>query len=68
MAFKDIEKRNAYMREYQKKQRRARKAYLDSIKMSRGCESCGCFDAPLCMDFHHRIEEEKERITVVSEM
>ena len=62
MAFKNIEDRRRYMREWKKKERRARKAYLDSIKLSRGCESCGVFDAPLCMDFHHKNEEEKESV------
>ena len=68
MGFKNIEDRRAYMREYKKKERHARKAYLDSIKMSRGCESCGVFDAPICMDFHHRNQEEKETVLSGREM
>ena len=60
MAFKNIEDRRAYMREYKKKERIARKLYLDNIKLSRGCQSCGVFDAPCCMDFHHIVEEDKE--------
>ena len=62
MAFKNIEDRRRYMREYKKKERHTRKAYLDSIKMSKGCESCGIFDAPLCMDFHHKNGDEKETV------
>ena len=60
MAFKNIEDRRRYQAQYKANLRRTRKAYLDEIKMSRGCESCGVFDAPCCMDFHHRNEEEKE--------
>jgi len=60
MGFKNIEDRRAYAREYKKKERRARKAYLDDIKTSSGCYSCRTFDAPCCMDFHHKNEEEKE--------
>lgn len=40
--------------------RAAKRAYLDCIKTSRGCERCGVSDLPArVFDFHHRARETK---------
>ena len=62
MAFKNYEDHKAYQREYKRKCRIKRKQRLDSIKTESGCVSCGIFDHPSCLDFHHKNEEDKESL------
>ena len=62
MPWKNQDARRAYMKEYRKKERLKRKEKLDEIKCSTGCQSCGIYDHPSCLDFHHKNEDEKETV------
>lgn len=60
MPWKNQDARRSYARDYKKKQRLKRRERLDTIKTESGCVSCGIFDHPSCLDFHHKNEEDKE--------
>jgi 5-methylcytosine-specific restriction endonuclease McrA len=62
MPWKNQDARRAYARNYQKQQRIKRKEKLDAIKTESGCQSCGIYDHPSCLDFHHKNEEDKESL------